>query len=145
MNSFFPFLALGTVLLLTPSAIAGEAARTKPAVPSGWVFHFPEGDPDSGKTVYLRMDCHSCHVLRGVPEKPAPGSGGIGPDLTDYAGLPTEYLAESIIKVHTIVAAPGYVIDEGQAGMGKYNHFMTIQELIDLVAFLRKGPGVGAH
>ena len=25
--------------------------------------------------------------------------------------------------------------------MGNYNHFMTIQEMIDLVAFLRQGIG----
>jgi len=54
---------------------------------------------------------------------------------------PQEYLAKSIIKAHTVVAAPGYVVKEGQAGMGKYNHFMTIQELVDLVAFLRTGTG----
>jgi hypothetical protein len=29
---------------------------------------------------------------------------------------------------------------EGKAGMGNYNHFLTIQELIDLVAFLKHGP-----
>jgi hypothetical protein len=29
--------------------------------------------------------------------------------------------------------------------MGKYNHFMTIQELIDIVAFLRKGIDGGSR
>jgi hypothetical protein len=89
----------------------------------------------------MQMECYSCHTLRGVPEKPPQGAGGIGPELTGYAGLPREYLAESIIEAHTVVAAPGYVVEKGQAGMGKYNHFMTIQELIDLVAFVRAGAG----
>jgi len=50
-----------------------------------------------------------------------------------------EYLVESIIKAHTVVAAPGYTVEEGKAAMGNYNHFMTIQEMIDLVAFLKQG------
>ncbi|HXV85032.1 MAG TPA: cytochrome c [Candidatus Binatia bacterium] len=53
-------------------------------------------------------------------------AGGVGPDLTGYSALPKEYLA-------------GYVVKEGKASMGNYNHFMTIQEMIDLVAFLRHG------
>jgi hypothetical protein len=55
---------------------------------------------------------------------------------------PKEYLAESIINAHTVVAVPGYIVKEGKASMGNYNHFMTIQEMIDLVAFLRHGTGV---
>lgn len=55
-----------------------------------------------------------------------------------YAVLPKEYLAESIIKFHTVVAAPGYALKEGRAAMGEYNHFLTVQELTDLVAFLKQ-------
>jgi mono/diheme cytochrome c family protein len=136
-------IGCGLVLLFTSAARAAEPAAAKPQVPAGWTFGLPQGNPASGKAVFTRMECYSCHALRGVPEKPPQGAGGIGPDLTAYAGLPREYLAESIIKAHTVVAAPGYVVKEGQAGMGKYNHFMTIQELIDLVAFLRTGAAGG--
>jgi hypothetical protein len=31
---------------------------------------------------------------------------------------------------------------EGKAAMGNYNHFMTIQEMIDIVAFLKHGSEV---
>jgi len=44
-----------------------------------------------------------------------------------------------IIKSHTVVAAPGYSVKEGRASMGEYNHFLTVQELVDLVAFLKQG------
>ena len=54
-----------------------------------------------------------------------------------------EYLAESIITAHTVVATPGYTVTEGKAGMGNYNHFMTIQELIDIVAFLNVKDRLG--
>jgi hypothetical protein len=53
--------------------------------------------------------------------------------------LPKEYLASSIIKMHPVVAAPGYTVKEGKAALGNYNHFLTVQELIDLVAFLKHG------
>jgi hypothetical protein len=39
------------------------------------------------------------------------------------------------------VAAPGYAFKGGKASMGNYNHFMTIQEMIDIVAFLKHGLG----
>jgi hypothetical protein len=29
-------------------------------------------------------------------------------------------------------------VKEGRAAMGEYNHFLTVQELIDLVAFLKQ-------
>jgi hypothetical protein len=50
--------------------------------------------------------------------------------------------AESIIKAHTNVAAPGYTVKEGRAAMGEYNHFLTVQQLIDIVAFLNQGKKV---
>lgn len=89
----------------------------------------------------MNMQCYSCHAVQIPGEKLPARAGGIGPDLTAYSALPKEYLAESIIKAHTVVAAPGYVVKEGKASMGNYNHFMTIQEMIDIVAFLKEGLG----
>ena len=59
-------------------------------------------------------------------------------DAYRYAVLPKEYLAESIIKSHTVVAAPGYAVKEGRAAMGEYNHFLTVQEVI-MAAILQQG------
>ena len=99
----------------------------------------PDGEAASGRTVFLRMQCHTCHEVKLPRESLAKPGGNIGPNLTGYSALSKEYLAESIIKAHTVVAAPGYEVKEGKAAMGNYNHFLTIQELVDLVAFLRKG------
>ena len=63
------------------------------------------------------------------------------PGVDRLLSLPKEYLAESIIKAHRVVAAPGYTVKEGKASMSNYNHFMTIQEVIDIVAFLKHGVG----
>ena len=84
------------------------------------------------------MECYACHDVKFRRES-LTKSGDVGPDLSGYSALPKEYLAESIIRAHTVVAAPGYTLKEGKPGMGNYNHFMTIQEMIDLVAFLKHG------
>jgi hypothetical protein len=92
-------------------ALAGHGwGQETPKVPEGWQFSFPEGNAKDGQTVFMRMECYSCHVMKGLKEKPPQGAGGIGPDLSNYHALPKEYLAESIIKAHTVVAAPGYVL-----------------------------------
>jgi hypothetical protein len=129
----------GLVFLLGGFAQVQAASPAKPSVAKGWKFSFPDGDPKAGKTVFMNMQCYSCHSIKIPGEKLPSDAGGIGPELTGYSVLPKEYLAESIIKAHTIVAAPGYVVKEGKAAMGNYNHFMTIQEMIDLVAFLKHG------
>jgi hypothetical protein len=132
-------LTLGMILSQTAFWQAQGASPTKTSVPKGWKFSFPDGDPKAGKMVFMNMQCYSCHSINIPGEKLPPGAGGIGPDLTGYSALPKEYMAESIIKAHKVVAAPGYVVKEGKASMGNYNHFMTIQEMIDIVAFLKRG------
>jgi hypothetical protein len=133
-----------TVCLALLLSVLGQGHAASPAksnVPKGWKFSFPDGDPNAGKTVFINMQCYSCHAINIPGEKLPSDAGGIGPDLNGYSAFPKEYLAESIIKAHTVVAAPGYVVKQGKAAMGNYNHFMTIQEMIDIVAFLRQGPG----
>ena len=132
------FMVVGSLVLAGLSWAASAPAA--PKVPQGWRFTFPDGDVNAGKTVFLNLKCYSCHAVEIRGEKlPPSGSKGAGPALTGYSALPNEYLAESIIKPHTIVAAPGYAVKEGRAAMGEYNHFLTVQELIDLVAFLKQG------
>ena len=140
-------LMLGTCVLAI--AIAANlawtaAAPTPPRVPSGWKFSLPDGDRTAGKTVFLNMKCYSCHAIDIPGEKLTVRSKGAGPELNGYSVLPKEYLAESIIKFHNVVAAPGYSVKEGRASMGEYNHFLTVQELVDLVAFLKQGTKSGA-
>ncbi len=128
------------ILIATASLIGAAAAPATPKVPQGWQFAFPDGNAQAGKIVFLNMRCYSCHAIEIPGEKLPPSrSKDAGPALTGYSALPKEYLAESIIKPHTIVAAPGYTVKEGRAAMGEYNHFLSVQELIDLVAFLKHG------
>jgi mono/diheme cytochrome c family protein len=123
------------------ATVQAAGAPAVPKVPQGWKFTFPDGNPKTGQAVFMNMQCYSCHRITASGVKLPRDAGGIGPDLTGFSALPKEYLAESIIKAHTVVAAPGYVVKEGKAAMGNYNHFMTIQEMIDIVAFLKHGSG----
>ena len=134
------FASCALVFALTAGGVTWAAgAPTTPKVPKGWKFTFPDGDPTAGKAVFINMKCYSCHSIEIPGEKLPSRSRGAGPELTGYSVLPKEYLAESIIKPHTFVAAPGYTVKEGRVAMGEYNHFLSIQELIDLVAFLKQG------
>ena len=134
------FIAVGFLVLAGITWAANAPAA--PRVPQGWKFTLPDGDANAGKIVFLDRKCYSCHAIEIPGEKLPPSrSKGAGPALTGYAVLPKEYLADSIIRFHTIVAAPGYVVKEGRAAMGEYNHFLTVQELTDLVAFLKQVKG----
>jgi CxxC motif-containing protein (DUF1111 family) len=113
-------------------------------VPKDWSFSFPDGNQDTGKHLFIQMECYACHTIKLPKESLAARPGKVGPELTGYSVLPKEYLASSIIKAHTVVAAPGYTVKDGKAGMGNYNHFLTVQELIDLVAFLNHSAATPA-
>lgn len=135
----FPVLAavllIAAILLILPQK---TTVANKTQVPANWVFTMPEGDARAGHETFMRMQCYTCHTIDLASDSLPPESGGIGPELTyAYAKLPEEYLAESIIKAHAVVAAPDYQRKEGIGGMGNYNDFLTVKELTDLVAFLK--------
>jgi hypothetical protein len=66
---------------------------------------------------------------------------------------PPEFLAESIINPNAVVERnKGYASADGSSKMPSYNDSLTIQETIDLVAYLRQlrpppgaAPGHGGH
>jgi hypothetical protein len=77
-----------------------------------------------------------------------------GPELSSMAPLhPPEYFAESIINPGAVIErGRGYAAPDGSSKMPSYGDSLTIQEAIDLVAFLRqlKSPapparGHGGH
>lgn len=126
--------------LLVVLLLATAAGAAEPKVPEGWKFDVPKGNAAAGKTVYGQLECFACHARTGFQMPTGRVTASVGPRLDGYEKLPASYLADSIIRAHTVVAAPGYVLQEGKAGMGNYNHFLTVQELIDLVAYLGAPP-----
>jgi hypothetical protein len=130
--------SFGFALLVSPLAPAQP-----PRVPPGWRFTVPAGDATAGKQAFEKMQCYSCHTVRGQRfGDPSQKPGGIGPDLTAAHGrLPAEYLAESIVSSSRVLAhgqfRAAYRAADGRSRMGDYSEIMTVRELIDLVAFLR--------
>lgn len=134
-------LAIIGGLLIGIAYIQDIKFSTSARIPEGWSFALPKGNAHTGKEAFMRMQCHVCHRVN-LPELQLPKDAEwSGPDLTiGYNNLPDTYLAESIIKVHTVVADPQYAMRTDMEGMGKYNHHLTVKELIDLVTFLKQSP-----
>jgi len=127
-------------------AAPGQGRTTAPAhphvhgTPKGWRFAWPKGDPAKGREVFRKLECYSCHEVRGG-RFPAPSDPGrVGPELSRMGPLhPPEYFAESIINPGAVVdRGRGYAAADGSSKMPSYGDSLTIQETIDLVAYLRQ-------
>ncbi len=107
-----------------------------------WQFALPQGDPGRGREVFMKLECYSCHQVLG--EKfPQPGGDVLGPELSQMATQhPSEYFAESIMNPSAVIE-DRYRAADGRSKMPSFNDIITVEELIDLAAFL-KSLG-GAH
>jgi mono/diheme cytochrome c family protein len=138
--------ALAVALVLSPLAVATSAQPRRPAAPGagapahgtpkGWTFTLPAGDAARGREAFLRFDCHACHEVQGE-SFPVPTGVGVGPELASMARHhEPEFFAEAIINPNKVVEKP-YRAADGTSRMPAYNDSMTVQEMIDLVAYLR--------
>jgi hypothetical protein len=121
------------------SMSAGCATAPK----SGKGFTLPQGNAQTGKEIFVDMQCNACHKLSGVDQ--VAGEGGkpqmsiaLGGEVTriqTYGELVTSVINPS----HRL--AEGYPVDEvsvgGKSKMRNYNDVMTVTELTDLVMFLQ--------
>ena len=107
--------------------------------PTGWRFAWPAGDPVKGREVFQRLECYSCHEVRGEAF-PGPGdTARLGPELSVMGPMhPPEYLAESIVNPSAVIEPDrGYAASDGSSKMPSYSDSLTLQETIDLVAYLK--------
>jgi mono/diheme cytochrome c family protein len=113
-----------------------------------WKPTWPVGDAGRGREVFALLECYACHEVKG--EKfPAPDQPGkVGPELSQMGPLHTiEYFVEAIIHPSgTIEKGKGYEAPDGSSKMPSYNDTITVQQLIDLVGYLRslRPPVAGA-
>jgi len=128
-----------TGFLLALTALSGcEADRM-----SEKGFSLPAGNALDGQQAFVYLHCYECHTIDGV-DLPAVMSdqappyvelGGKVSQVKTYGQLVTSIINPS----HKL--APGYPLDliaaDGQSKMPLYNGYMTVQELIDIVAFLQ--------
>jgi hypothetical protein len=119
-----------------PRRVTMAELHASGGIPPGWLFSPPLGDALRGREVFARLGCAACHRVGGG--SPA-ASSGVGPDLTDAGEHhPAGYLLESVINPNAvIVEGPGYTGADGRSIMPSYADRLTVQELLDLVAYLR--------
>lgn len=134
----------------TPPAPGRVTPGSQPhGTPKGWRFTWPKGDPAKGRAVFQKLECYSCHEVRGE-RFPAPSDREqLGPELSTMGPLhPPEFFAEAIINPSAVIErGRGYAAADGSSKMPTYGDVLTLQEAIDLVAYLRQlrpPPGAGA-
>lgn len=127
-----------TALVVTVSLLAGCDGGTK----STKNFTLPEGNAEKGKAAFAALQCHTCHKVEGVADLPAPGPtvanpitiGGEVARVKTYGDLLTTI-------VHPSHNLSKQLQQEWVAGklspMPQFNHVMTVEQMIDLVAFLQ--------
>lgn len=130
-----------------PWRITMEELHRLGGVPKGWRFRLPDGDPEEGRKVFIKLECYSCHTLKGerfpdVKREP----GDVIVDLSGMGGGGTkEYLAESVISPNrVIILGEGHTGKDGLSIMPSYTEVLTVQELLDVVAYISvKGSAGG--
>ena len=127
-----------------PARITMEELHQHGGVPPGWRFTVPPGDPKEGRAVFVKLECYTCHAVKGESFPTASkGAEDVGPELTGMGSHhPPEYFAESLLNPNAvIVTGPGYTGSDGLTRMPDYSDVLTVRHLIDLVAYLKSLSG----
>ena len=126
------------------------------ALPKAWRFALPPGNAGVGRKAFADFECFKCHEVQGEKfPAPQPDQGGVGPALSAMGPMhPAEYFAEAIINPNASAAwrikyhkeeKKGYLGPDGKTKMPSYNGAMTVQQLIDLVAYLKSLTSLAEH
>ena len=111
---------------------------------SGKGFTLPEGDIQRGRQTFAQLNCQACHSVSGMTLENAESSqdqkivalGGEKTRVQTYGDLVTSIINPSH-RFATGYAEEDVAAEDGESKMRTYNDEMTIQQLIDLVAFLQ--------
>ncbi|MEQ8860039.1 MAG: cytochrome c [Pseudomonadales bacterium] len=111
----------------------------------GSEFALPEGDVQRGREAFVALHCNSCHSVGDVERVDAGHSpaidkklGGAVTRVKSYEDLvtsiinPSHRLSLSYPEERSEIAYA-----DGRSRMPNYNIVMTVQQLVDLVAFLQ--------
>jgi sulfur-oxidizing protein SoxX len=114
-----------------------------PDSPKG--FSLPEGDIAKGEKVFMQYKCQACHALKGYEDESLIKEfdtlvplGGTSALVKTYAQLVTSVINPSHkFAPRSISIEEKLINDDGSSKMRVFNDVMTVQDLIDLVAFLQ--------
>jgi len=103
----------------------------------------PQGHPEAGRQAFVDLGCTSCHTVSWEKDWPDPVSAVRGPDLDPGLNrLTVGSLASSIIAPsHTVSSEVRAMSEDSRSPMGNYNEAMSVQQLIDIVAYLHSEAG----
>jgi mono/diheme cytochrome c family protein len=131
-----PIFACGVIGLSLMLSGCGVGAKSSAG------FRLPDGDAGKGKAAFVALQCHTCHTVAGETELPAPSStvkapvllGGEVAKVTTYGALVTSI----IHPAHNLSAQlqKEWMEEAKLSPMGSFNHVMTVEQMIDLVAYL---------
>lgn len=160
MRQGWPLVAIALLawVTLVPLGTAAQSRGGRPApppsgaheghgTPKGWTFSWPKGDAAKGREVFAKFECYACHEVKGETFPAPKDKTNVGPELAAMGPLhEADYFAESIINPSAVIdKGKGYAGPDGSSKMPSFNDSMTVQEVIDLVAYLRSlVPGAGA-
>jgi hypothetical protein len=125
-------------------AIIGISVTALQACATGWGpgYHLPQGDADRGRTAFLALHCDACHSIAGEPSTD-PGSdsrvtlGGQTVRVKTYGDLVTSIVNPSHRLARGYSAAEVSGNGESLMAAARLNDVMTVQQLVDVVAFLQ--------
>ena len=130
------------VLAVLVASLVALAGCEHEARMSAKGFRLPDGNPEAGRLAFLELQCHQCHTIDGEQLPEIPGQKApyiiLGGDVTKvktYGELVTAIINPS----HKLARgyAKAVVSEGGTSKMYVYNHFMTVQQLIDIVTYLQ--------
>jgi sulfur-oxidizing protein SoxX len=105
-------------------------------------FRLPDGDAETGQELFVELQCNSCHRVADMEMAPPAEPGPVLITLGGPVARVKTYgqLVSSVINPSHKVSrrySDQQVSKDGESIMRVYNETMTVQELIDIVAFLQ--------
>jgi hypothetical protein len=104
---------------------------------------FPGGNVEAGREAFLALGCNSCHRVEGAADLPKPSAS---PEVPVVLGG-KHTAAKSQAELMTAIVNPSHELAKGQvpaavatggkSRMGDYARVMTVEQLVNVVAFLR--------
>ncbi len=130
--------------LLPVLALSALLSACGPSPESAAGFRLPDGDSDMGRQAFASLGCTACHQVLGDDELAYVGGGEpvvLGGEISrvkTYGELVTSVINPSH-RISPRFAARDEMPEDGGSPMAAtmLNEVMTIQQLIDLVAFLQ--------
>ena len=114
----------------------------------GTGFHLPQGDAARGREAFLALRCTSCHFVEsdGPPlSEPGAGRVGLGGDtarVRTYGDLVTSIVNPSHEVAREYIVDPRDRNPVSPMASAFLNDVVTVQQLVDLVAFLQDAYNV---